>query len=520
MANRVDADLAQINQASFKTKQVYQKLKENSDSVVTTLNGIDGLFEGSAGDQVRHYRKVLHAEVSSVSKHLDRISQSLAQTAENYGDSDRASAENISAQGNLADLLRGATGAISGIGEGIGGSSGGNATSTGAIPPFPSGGSEQEMYDWWDSLSPQQQEQYLASLADDPAALAEFAWADGLPADARHEANMMILESYVLATNDPSAASLLERINTSGESHPDDQLMLLGFQPPGPDSEALVVVSSGNPDEAVNTGVYVPGTTASLDSISGDIDRAELLRATTEGVSGEDTAMVMWLGYEAPPEVFNTSSLNPFDFRGGDDATNPRYAEAGAENLYNFMTGLDVADQHNGNGTTTVLGHSYGSTMVGHGASYGDDFRADNIIAVGSPGMGVSSADELGVDNVYAMTTRNDVIMGTPPGVHGPQPGSNGFGAESLASSGADGHSGYWEENSQSLLNQAYVMGGMEDQVTNGSASLRGHTGDVISETATGARDWAYDRASDAGGWMSDRASDVGDWFSNRNPFG
>lgn len=504
MVNRFNAELELIHQAASQTEHVANEIKDGADALTVQLASVDGHFQGIAGEQLQAYRKVLDRELRVVTLQLGHISECLETTAIEYGDTDSQSADKITSEGSLADVLRGATAALSGVSNGILGNQGSN--SGGDIPPMPTDGSEQEMHDWWDSLTPQQQEQYLSELGNDPDALAEFAWSDGLPAEARHDANMMILENYVDQTGDSDAQHLLDRMEGSREGHPDDQLYLLGFEPPTADSEALVVASTGNPDEAVNTGVVVPGTGANYGDLDGEFERIETLRTTAEEVSGEDTATVMWLGYEAPPEVFDPISGSLLG--GPNDATNPSYAADGAENLYNFMTGLDVADQHNGNGTTTIIGHSYGSTMLGHGAIHGDDFKADNVIAVGSPGMGTGSASDLGVDNVFAMTGSSDEIRFTPPEIHGPQPGSMAFGAEGLESD-TPGHSDYWEEDSRSLQNQGYVMGGMEDQATRGSASLWGHAGDSAASTAADVGNWASDRASDVGNWTSDRWDDV-----------
>ncbi len=46
----------------------------------------------------------------------------------------------------------------------------------------------------------------------------------------------------------------------------------------------------------------------------------------------------------------------------------------------------------------TVIGHSYGSTVVGAAASGGHHLDADNVIAVGSPGMLVDRAGRLNLN--------------------------------------------------------------------------------------------------------------------------
>lgn len=85
--------------------------------------------------------------------------------------------------------------------------------------------------------------------------------------------------------------------------------------------------------------------------------------------------------------------------------------------------------------TDTVIGHSYGSTVVGAAASGGHHLDANNVIAVGSPGMLVGQASDLSLDpgaTVYAMTARNDAIGLVTDMTLGSDPVASGFGATRL----------------------------------------------------------------------------------------
>jgi hypothetical protein len=64
-----------------------------------------------------------------------------------------------------------------------------------------------------------------------------------------------------------------------------------------------------------------------------------------------------------------------------------------------------------------VLGHSYGSTVVGHTAR-DTGLDADDVIFVGSPGVGVAHAGELGLPagHVWASTAAYDPIRLTIAG--------------------------------------------------------------------------------------------------------
>ena len=119
------------------------------------------------------------------------------------------------------------------------------------------------------------------------------------------------------------------------------------------------------------------------------------------------------------------------------------------------------------------MGHSYGSTLVGEAAK-GDGRApiADDIIAVGSPGLQVSRANELGIeaDHVWGMGSpfvKDQVptmgkLMGL--GEDSTVPTDPDFGGNVMHSD-SPGHSGYWEGNSVSLQNQAAVISGRYDEV-------------------------------------------------------
>ncbi|MEU7063522.1 alpha/beta hydrolase [Streptomyces sp. NPDC046161] len=253
---------------------------------------------------------------------------------------------------------------------------------------------------------------------------------------------------------------------------------LLGF-----DNSKLgkAIVSIGNPDTADNVVTYVPGTGANLSGIDGDLKRAEMLhkKATVEG-PGQTTASILWLGYDAPQDILT-------------DATSDSYANAAREPLSRFLTGVDTA--HTGGPVnSTVLGHSYGTLVAGKALAGNPDLPVDNVIFVGSPGVGVEHAKDLGVapDHVWSATAENDLINLAPspnavaggllgplwlPGaaellddhsvLYGTDPTTDDFGGRTFEvapgkAPGSDGpmpaHSQYWENDS--LKNMARIVTG------------------------------------------------------------
>ncbi len=125
----------------------------------------------------------------------------------------------------------------------------------------------------------------------------------------------------------------------------------------------------------------------------------------------------------------------------------------------------------------TVIGHSYGSTLVGAAASGGHQLAADNLIAVGSPGMLVDHAADLRLDpggHVYAMRARNDVIGAAGAATQwtlGPEPDEPGFGATDLRADpgpaspfglpSIDAPSSYWNPGNTALANMGSIIAGM-----------------------------------------------------------
>lgn len=73
---------------------------------------------------------------------------------------------------------------------------------------------------------------------------------------------------------------------------------MLGIDTKARDGRA--VVSQGNPDTARNVAVQVPGTDNDLTNVDEQIDRVDRLQQAAQDKGGESTAVVSWLGYDAP----------------------------------------------------------------------------------------------------------------------------------------------------------------------------------------------------------------------------
>lgn len=357
---------------------------------------------------------------------------------------------------------------------------------------------------WWSSLTPMQQEQAISDYPELVGAL------NGIPVTDRDVANRIVLDRDITAmrgrkqsldaraayitsmadqgrlsevypgTVNPTAMALDELDSIKAERGRIDGTLsgsttiqarlqdpnkpaafLIGFSP-ADDGRAIVAV--GDPDHADNVVTYVPGTTSDLPGVGADLKRADLMAedANRLDLSGRRTSAIMWLGYDAPDIIPNAASAS--------------YAHNAVGDLQGFQSGLRVT--HDGVAShNTVIGHSYGTTTVGFAARDSHGLAANDLIFVGSPGVGVDTASQLhiqgGAGNVWASTAANDVIRFT--GVEdnmrfGENPANAGFGGRMFTS--ADGswnpvatHSEYWDQHNPSRRNIAMIVTGQTSRV-------------------------------------------------------
>jgi pimeloyl-ACP methyl ester carboxylesterase len=332
--------------------------------------------------------------------------------------------------------------------------------------PVPEGMTPKEAAKWWGSMNPTDQQMYLAAYPDKVGAL------DGIPTTIRDEANRTMLDSGIAklqGQNNPSDAdrstlisltALRNRMDSNDDGDKAHRIYLIGLDPT---DDGKAIVSIGNPDTAKNTAVFVPGTGSDLAGAGGNINRAEnMVKASEKYGAPGDTAAVMWLNYDAPDEIPNAAEQG--------------YATKGGPVLSEYVDGLRTThtadDEH-----LTVVGHSYGSTLVGAAASKGEGLAADDIIVAGSPGMLVPHASDLSVPtgHVWAAEADGDpvpelgqtTLAGSEYRGWGAwdvnTPTDEAFGANRITTD-THGHSDYWQPDTESLNNQAKIITGHGDQ--------------------------------------------------------
>ena len=389
-------------------------------------------------------------------------------------------------QGALEDVREADQAASSALGETLPSAAGleleavgeGNIITPSDIPG--DGASAQDVKQWWDSLTPMQQESAIYTHGDVIGGM------DGIPVEDRDRANRIgFAEEHAELNSRHAELEELGDARTSDqnreyerlgetlrgmnaiderlEREPTDtvpQSYLLDYSTEG---NGRGIVATGNPDTADNVVTSVPGTGSDLAKIGGELDRGDLILSQADRLSRGDNAAITWVGYDAPGDV--------------GQATNAHYAEDAAADLRGFQDGLRAT--HEGEASNnTVIGHSYGSTVIGHSAQ-GENAQldVDNVVFIGSPGVGVDHASELQVPedtNIYASTAENDIIRGTPTFIHGPQPIGEDFGATPFTSDAGtegdwytggystDAHSEYWNKDSSSLRNMGRIVVGNE----------------------------------------------------------
>lgn len=371
---------------------------------------------------------------------------------------------------------------------------------TSALPPL--GTSPRAVAEWWKTLSPSQQ---AALQATHPDALAEL---DGLPPivldavnRARLERDRAIARAQLEAANDglrahglfgmpdtqlfanadpavrrfardhAAALALLDRadqtdaavrsaqaIATDPRKPPIGPVLLLAYRNTGAGGLAIAF---GDPSKAHDVAVAVPGTGAGPRRPG--LEQASALRREMDRRDpGGSHATVEWVDYDAPDAI---ASMR---------VTTPAQAHEGAARLVGDVAGWRAAagsSQH-----VTVVGHSYGSTLVGLAGQRG--LAADDIAFVGSPGVGASSADGLsaGRGHVWAGSAEHDPVVQVTRGNwftengSGVGPYDKAFGARQFDTTSpghlTQAHSSYYTEGSPSLQNLARISTGDYGDVT------------------------------------------------------
>lgn len=399
-------------------------------------------------------------------------------------------------------------------------------------------GNPKALNDWWKGLSRAEQQ---ALITEHPELVGN---ADGIPSEQRDEANRAAVENTIAHLKQREADGQLsdaQKRVLENATHVHDALdknrtyvdpltgrqlaRLLVFKPGIHSGDGAVAVSFGDPDTADHVSVNAPGLTSETSSTEGNLKKTRALHDAAVAEENGSVASVYWLDYDAP----SGNPLKPWetlDF-GGVAATGK--AEEGGHRFSDFIGGLRASDEGRTPAHLTAIGHSYGSTMLGHALQ--DGLKVDDAILIGSPGQPTSTAAELTDADVWVGSKDYDPVSllgrGERGGIGalGQDPAEDDFGGRRFAT--GDGslrvqdlltnHTSYFKD--ESLENMAEIVTEHDDQVTE-----QPHRGDdggsyltldellTASTLASGGElvveggEWALDRAKDAGEFLWDHS--------------
>lgn len=297
-----------------------------------------------------------------------------------------------------------------------------------------------DLSNFWNTLSPSEKDSVAMRYPT-------IGNRDGLPALDRDYYNRRHLET-LNSTSDRTYAAV------AAELQPD--MLLLSISADGHAAIAL-----GNPDTADNVATLVPGTGTTLAGIGGDLARTTAMyNSARSAAPGSATSVILWSGYNSPPGI--------------SDASSDSYADIAAPALDAFQDGLRIS--HDGPASHNVLiGHSYGSTVIGAATTDGASLDVDDLVFVASPGVDAERVGELRLDttppaemseHVYATTALWDPVQLVPKvlGTHGFDPADPTFGAQVFQSApGSPGlavHGQYWDTENPALTALGRIISG------------------------------------------------------------
>lgn len=364
-----------------------------------------------------------------------------------------------------------------------------------AVPSLtvPTGKDPVEVRDWWNSLSPADRDWVVAER---PEMIGNL---NGVPVKFRSRANELTMTNDVERVRNRAAVTgvTVEQVMADPDRFgltPTDVVryrnavavgeglrrnrdktdvdgFLYVYEPEAFDGQGRAAIAIGNPDEADNTAVVVPGTSHSVTEgwLSSD-DALNVYDETSAADRGRSTAVVAWMGYDAPNSLFDPQVAQVGNARDGGRLL---------ANDVNALETTNLGDPH-----VTVIGHSYGSTTVADAcAGYG--LRADDVVLIGSPGTDLArNADDFNLAEgghvfVGAASTDPITLLGGIAQAHvpwtgvtvglGEDPAADIFGSTRFKAE-IDGvtppwldHSGYLVRGSESMFSIGDVASGHGD---------------------------------------------------------
>jgi uncharacterized protein YukE len=469
----LQADPSQIKYVSGVYRSAAASIATRCDDLDRVIRGLAASWTGSAQAGAVAALSGVRSRLLDVSLSLTSADQALAEFAETV-----AVAQNGMASmqlGGVGRALRMADAADADVTRRLGAITG---WFDGANPPayVPGRGTDPAtVFAWWSRLTPAEQRFMIKSQSLDVTQL------DGIPVDARDQAARLLLHTErdsltrLSATTMPGATAKrvhdelggLESIsNRLDDPFAKSRQYLLSIDA----LDDRAVIALGDPDRTTSVVTVVSGVGSGVVKADASLDAMDNLTsaATARARGFDDVATVSWLDYDAPTDLQHAASVAPAAGAGSD--------------LARFDEGLRMTHL-NKPAHDTVVGHSYGSTVVGMAAT-SHSFTADDVVFVGSPGVGVDQAADLGMNptHVWATMAADDPIRFAVDPVaraeaavtgqssaamwFGTAPTAPEFGGETFASSSGNmlnplaAHLSYFDERARSLANIADIAVG------------------------------------------------------------
>jgi len=296
---------------------------------------------------------------------------------------------------------------------------------------------------------------------------------DRIPPALRIEANEIALREYYSQLFEQPRSPEIQAETLRLETWIRQGRRFLVFDP---DNGLIAELMGANLETASSVSIVVPGIGNSVENFDGGPRRdAKDLLAGLRANGEQNGAVIAWLGYDAPPRVvegLGADDLAVAVVLGGPAAlarfiadngqaqiVGSENAEEGGRRLKGLVESLNEFTRPEAR--LTIFGHSYGSRVVGEAAKLGLN-DVDDIVFLGSPGIGVDDVSEFNLESkteLHAFQDSDDLVASAPSQIHGPNPATLD-GVEDHATPGVEGHSGYYEELSGEF---ARIVIGVDD---------------------------------------------------------
>ena len=184
------------------------------------------------------------------------------------------------------------------------------------------------------------------------------------------------------------------------------------------------------------------------------------------------TAVVLWKGYDNPPDIFAAAAESI--------ECNEDLIAAGRD-LTAFVASLDLTPEQ----SLTVVAHSFGSTVTG--AALADcGLQVTDVVVAGSPGMTVDDLRELHLSQSHFFSEQAPGDAVAELGVFGAAPSGPTFGGTRMSTNApghprVEAHSEYFEAGSASLENIADVVTGHYSEVNRERAAFPEIAGGLVA---------------------------------------